>query len=113
MKAGEVSRVVKHAAAAKKKGDYHKAEQLYRQGLASCRTMMGDDNLEAVKWLNLLGQVQKQQGKWEDAVDTFRDALSVREKALGAEHELVARTLNNLAILLEKVLLRGRFACVS
>jgi len=102
MKAGEVSRVVKHAAAAKKKGDYHKAEQLYRQGLASCRTMMGDDNLEAVKWLNLLGQVQKQQGKWEDAVDTFRDALSVREKALGAEHELVARTLNNLAILLEK-----------
>eukprot|EP00951_Prasinocladus_malaysianus_P029259 scaffold269383_cov45-Prasinocladus_malaysianus.AAC.1 len=131
-KPGVVSRVVKQANLAKKKGDFARAEQLYKQGMTSCVTMTGPDTLEVVKWLNLLAQVnplapemppvrlkestvrlnteappihncaQKQLGKVGDAMDNYRKALSIREKLLGEDHSLVARTLNNLAILLEK-----------
>ncbi len=38
-----------------------------------------------------------QKGRYEEAIPKARDALGIREKALGAAHPDVAQSLNNLA----------------
>lgn len=43
------------------------------------------------------------QGNYEEAEEMYRRSLAIREKVLGADHPDVAEGLNNLAVLLERV----------
>lgn len=49
--------------------------------------------------LNVLALLYKAQGKYSEAEPLYKRSLTIKEKALGPEHPLVATTLRNLAAL--------------
>src|SRR5262249_28742087 len=51
---------------------------------------------------HVLGTIFLRQGKFEEARRHLKQALDVRQKALGSEHPEVARTLNTLGIALKE-----------
>lgn len=56
--------------------------------------------------LNILALVYRDQSKFKEAGSLLNDALSIREKTLGPDHPAVAATLNNLAVLYGKSLIK-------
>jgi len=49
--------------------------------------------------LNRLAELYKKQGKWKESEQLYKRALSIRERAVGTEHPLVAYLLNDLGVL--------------
>ncbi|ESO09063.1 hypothetical protein HELRODRAFT_169000 [Helobdella robusta] len=49
-----------------------------------------------------IDDLERDQGKIKEATDLLIDALDIREKTLGSDHQAVAATLNNLAVLYGK-----------
>ena len=77
-------------------GDPVAAEQFYRRALAVAREI-GHQALEGAV-LNNLGLTSTARREYDEAVSLLRQALALREKALGPEHPDVAITLDNLGL---------------
>jgi tetratricopeptide (TPR) repeat protein len=73
-------------------GDYRDAEQLLRAALAE-----EQESHRRGATLDGLGQIYTALGEFERAEQHYQEALSVKERALGADHRDLAVTLNNLA----------------
>jgi tetratricopeptide (TPR) repeat protein len=77
------------------KGSYVKAEEVFKQLLDMARER-GTSDWEAAALSNL-GRIYIAMGRPAEAETNYRDALAIREQALGANHPEVAVSLNALA----------------
>ena len=75
---------------------------MYRRALDGYEKALGADHPSTLSTVNNLGNLLKQQGKYDEAYVMYRRALDGREKALGADHLSTLDTVNNLGILLWK-----------
>ncbi|PSN58554.1 hypothetical protein BS50DRAFT_510243, partial [Corynespora cassiicola Philippines] len=87
-------------------GRYKAAEDVIRKLLESRGVHSGsgnsyDDDTEALKALDLLGQVLDYQGQYVKAERLFRRALEGSEKVLGPEHPSTLASVSNLGSVLE------------
>ena len=48
------------------------------------------------------------QGRFHEAVDIFKRSLHINEEMLGKDHEYVATSLNNLGIVLDSLVRKGK-----
>jgi tetratricopeptide (TPR) repeat protein len=67
----------------------------------------GPNDVSVSELLNRVGSYLHGRAAYSQAASLFRDALAIREKALGPEHPETAASLNNLALLLGDL---GEFA---
>jgi tetratricopeptide (TPR) repeat protein len=88
-------------------GRYAEAELLFRQALAICRKVLGEEHPLTAQGYNNLAFNLNQQGKYVEAEPLYRKALAIRVKALGAEHPFTAASYTNLG---SSLLLQGRYA---
>ncbi len=65
--------------------------------------MFTADNPSIANTLNVIGDVQRDQGRFAEAEATYRRALDLRERVLGPSATGVAETLTNYAELLRKM----------
>ena len=77
------------------------AEPLFQQGLALMRVQDPHSRRVATSLYELAELYQRQQ-KYSDAEPLYRQALEMRERALGSDHLDVAVTLERYAALLRK-----------
>jgi tetratricopeptide (TPR) repeat protein/tRNA A-37 threonylcarbamoyl transferase component Bud32 len=78
---------------------YEIAEPLFKQVLAMCERIFGDEHLNTVNSLNKLALLYYNQGKYDDAEPLFQRALAITERLCGPEDLSTASVLNNLALL--------------
>jgi tetratricopeptide (TPR) repeat protein len=94
-----------------KLGDYDKsrelmeqaltvAEPLLRKSLRNRRSRHGAEHTRVAAVLDLLGQVLAAQGRDEEAILLYDEALTIRRRRFGEDHPDVAQTKKNLAELL-------------
>jgi tetratricopeptide (TPR) repeat protein len=83
--------------AAYKKGNDAQAERLLAAAVEEARQFDPSD-MRLARSLHNLATVYSSQSKWPQAESTLKEALAVKEKALGATNAEVARTLNNLGV---------------
>src|SRR5436853_2206570 len=65
--------------------------------LPSTTAAQPDERLERARQLNAAIVEHYRQGRYAEAVPIAREALALREAALGPDHPQVAQSLNNLA----------------
>ena len=94
------------ADAALAKGDYGQAESPGKQAVAAGSAGFGavDPNVASI-WSGL-GLAQLRNNNLIEAENSFRQALTIYEQRLGAEHEFTSAMRNNLALVLER---KGNF----
>ena len=80
------------------RGDYAKAEAVYKRTLQLVEKILGPDHPDLAVALNNLGDLYTKLGKFSAAESLLERALEIDEKNLGPEHLEVAATLNNLAM---------------
>ncbi len=78
-------------------GDYHRAEQLFRQALEISKRQFGNDDLHSARSLGFVAFVLLQQGNLAEAESMFRESLATERKLLQGEQLDVAFSLNGLA----------------
>ena len=78
---------------ARKAGDYRKAEQFARDGLA----LVKPEDEEGLAWAsNELGVTLNAQGRYDEAGPYYRKGLEISERVLGLEHPDTAASYNNV-----------------
>ncbi len=82
-------------------GRYAEGQQWAKLALALARRPDADDRVEGLT-LNNVGAVLMQQGDLDGALDYYRQALAVWERALGPRHPNVATPLNNIGLALRQ-----------
>ncbi len=104
------------------KGEYSKAEPLYKRSLAICENVFGENHPIVATSLNNLAEVYKNQGEYSKAELLYKRSLAIRENIFEENHLEIAISLNNLAALyhekrednlyqIEKWLLRSLEIC--
>ncbi|AFY83023.1 tetratricopeptide repeat protein [Oscillatoria acuminata] len=93
-----------------KKGEYGKAEPLWKQALNIHRKVLGEQHPDTAGSLNNLAALYKSQGRYAEAESLYLQALNIRRKVLGDEHPDTALSLHNLATLYYS---QGRYAEVE
>lgn len=89
------------------------AEQLVRRSLAIREEVLGAEHPDVATSLNTLAELlyakpplqehpSDAQAQYREAELLVRRSLTIREEAMGAEHQAVASSLNNLAALLQR-----------
>ncbi|HKQ84489.1 MAG TPA: protein kinase [Steroidobacteraceae bacterium] len=73
------------------------AAELLQRVLRARRSLYGEVNSDVADTLDVLAKLRTQQGKWQEAEQLFRQALSIQERALGPDHFLVGYQHNSLA----------------
>ena len=81
------------------KGEYKKAEELYKKALLVREKILGEEHPSIATSYNNLAGVYDSQGKYKEAEELYKKALLIREKILGNEHPDTANIYNNLALL--------------
>jgi len=76
------------------------ARENYEKALEIERAAVGEDHERVASLMALLGSVQEQSGRSEDAVTSFERAIEIHRHALGPEHPELAGLHNNYAIVL-------------
>jgi tetratricopeptide (TPR) repeat protein len=78
------------------KGEMGEAIALAERYVTLARETSGEDSLEYATAATWLGWLYKKQQRYADAEALLKQALAIREQAFGANHALVATSLNNL-----------------
>lgn len=78
------------------KGEMGEAVALAERYVTLARETSGEDSLEYATAATWLGWLYKKQQRYADAEALLKQALAIREQAFGANHALVATSLNNL-----------------
>ncbi|MET0658223.1 MAG: protein kinase [Steroidobacteraceae bacterium] len=76
------------------------AAELLERVLQAFRTLYGEVNDDVADALDVLAKVRGQQGRSQEAEQLFRQALSIKERALGANHFMVGYQRTSLAAFL-------------
>jgi tetratricopeptide (TPR) repeat protein len=79
------------------KGEYGKAEPLYKQALQMRLKVLGKEHPDTAQSLNNLAALYYFQGRYDEAEPLYNRALQIRLKVLGQEHPDTASSFNNLA----------------
>ena len=79
------------------KGEYKKAEGLYKKDLLIREKVLGEEHPSAATSYNNLAEVYSKQGKYQEAEGLYKKALLIREKVLGEGHPNTSTSYNNLA----------------
>ena len=79
------------------KGDYARAETLYRQALEIRKKVLGLENKDTAQSLYSLAVLYYNQRNYGQAEPLYRQALEIRKKVLGENHRDYAACLVNLA----------------
>jgi tetratricopeptide (TPR) repeat protein len=77
-------------------GDHHEAESQMRTALALAKEAGVTEDRRA-GMLDNLGTTLRRLARFDEALETHEEALTLREAALGPDHPLLARTLTNTA----------------
>ncbi|HVT60390.1 MAG TPA: CHAT domain-containing protein [Thermoanaerobaculia bacterium] len=88
-------------------GDYPRALEYYRKGVAGHRAWLGEEPFRYCDALSGLASVLEATGQWEEALALEREALAIREAALGSKPApgqvelqlILARSLTRLGAL--------------
>jgi len=78
--------------------DYESALATTREGLAIRRAGLGDPHLDVAQSLHGLGDIFADMGRFVEAIANLEQAIQMR-RALDAEPTLIAKSINNLAII--------------
>ena len=83
--------------------DYAAAEKSYREAIAdeSAQPATPQNRATVAKSLHGLGEVLTSQGRDADAEQAFRKALEIQRQVLGPAHADIARTLQDLALVMD------------
>jgi tetratricopeptide (TPR) repeat protein len=73
------------------------AEQMYHDGIASRRRLLGDEHPDTLMSRHELAWVTAVQGRWADAEVEYREVLDARSRVLGADHPDTLTTRHELA----------------
>lgn len=79
--------------------DYPAAKQHAVRALEIFRSIVPLNQVKIAHQLSVLGQIDVQQGVFDEAENLLREALVLQEKELGPDHFEVAQTRNGLAVL--------------
>ncbi|HEV3117397.1 MAG TPA: serine/threonine-protein kinase [Gemmataceae bacterium] len=88
-------------------GLYPEARTHWERALELQRRVLGAQNPETLKTINLLGRTAFLQGKYPDAEGLNSQALTIQRRVLGPEHPQTLSSMNNLA---NAYSLQGKFA---
>jgi serine/threonine-protein kinase len=80
-------------------GDYPLAELHQKSALKLRREVLGDDDPETLRAMNLLGILYFRQGRLRETEKLWTEALQTRRRVLGAEAHRTLSSMSNLAIL--------------
>lgn len=80
------------------RGEYAKAEELFKAALQEHETKL-DESGDVAAVLSNLGEVYRLTGRFDEAEATYTKALQLREKEFGPDHATTANTLNAFACL--------------
>ena len=78
-------------------GEPKAAQARYEQTLAFAQRELGPEHTETLSTLNQLGNLYKDEGRYDDARKALEQVLAITERAAGKDHPGVASALNNLA----------------
>lgn len=84
----------------KAKGDYVRAEPVYRRALDILSNSLGSEHTDAIDCLNNMAVLFHEMGNYASAEPLYRHALAITESIQGPEHPDTGERLNNLASLL-------------
>ncbi|MCG8461090.1 MAG: serine/threonine-protein kinase [Holophagales bacterium] len=84
------------------RGEFDTARSLMEQSQELAEGVHGADSAEAAVGLWVLGNIDRYQGRQQEAEARFRAALVLQERVLGSGHPEVARTLSSLALVLNE-----------
>lgn len=82
---------------------YEEANDLYSRSLATFEEIYGADHLEVAATLTNLGAHWALRGNYELAVTLLERAFAIRKRRLKSGHPDLDRTLNNLAVVRQKL----------
>jgi len=82
------------------RGDYAKAEPLFKKALSIVKRALGSRHLETATCLSQLGSLLLDQGNLDSAERFLRQALEIAEKVCGVNHQDTCSHLNQLGSLL-------------
>ena len=80
------------------KGEYKKAEGLYKKVLLIREKVLGEEHPSTAASYNNLAMVYDSQGKYKEAEELYKKALLIIERVLGEGHPDTAVGYNNLAL---------------
>lgn len=83
------------------RGRYMDAEPTLVQCIADAKSLLGDVDLLVALLQNNLGFVLKQQGKFDEAMIFYQDALNTRRQLLKDDHADIIVSMHNIAELLD------------
>jgi hypothetical protein len=75
------------------------AEQTFREGLATCKRVLGDGHPLTITFSSYLGVLLKDRGDLADAEPLFREVLETRRRILGETHPDTLLSITNLGML--------------
>lgn len=78
------------------KGDFDKAEQLYKEVIAIRKILLGTENQEYTNAINNLANVYISTRRYEEAVVLHLEAKDIRSRLVGEKHPDYTSSLNNL-----------------
>lgn len=78
-------------------GSYEEAERLHLENLDNRRRVMGDASLPVASSLGGLGIVYTNTERWNQAIDSYTEALAILKASVGDGHPHYATNLSNLA----------------
>ncbi|HEX6839428.1 MAG TPA: tetratricopeptide repeat-containing protein kinase family protein, partial [Polyangia bacterium] len=85
------------ATVADERGDYAKAEPMYREAVARMKTLLGPTHPDTLVVQGNLAGIAYSLGHYRDAKRQWEEVLARETERLGPEHPDVARTLYNIA----------------
>jgi len=80
------------------RGEYQKAEKLYKAALLGVQDLFGFDHEYCSVVLEPLGDMYRQEGRFADATRAFQRVRKIRETAFSREHPDYGKALLNLAL---------------
>lgn len=93
--------LVRLARAHRAEGDLARPEDLYRQAELPAQAAWGRESAEYGAFLNEVGRYYHRRRKLETAERFYLDGFGVRARVLGKDHQDVAESILNLAVLYE------------
>jgi tetratricopeptide (TPR) repeat protein len=94
---GQATRGLEQGSKPSEQSHFQQLETFYLSSLQESEKQATED-LRVARWLNGLGSLYLDQGRYREAEPLFRRALSIQQKQFGPGHPEVAISLNNLAL---------------
>jgi tetratricopeptide (TPR) repeat protein len=85
-----------------RRGKADAAEQMSAMSMEVRNEVLGDESVETLSSIGMVGLARNLRGKYEEAEAMHRQTLATSEKVLGREHPHTLASMNNLALVLNR-----------